>query len=179
MKINTSQTTPSWRSKSLWDRRLETCSSRRKSQSGICVHVVLFTCYCLHLVLFTCSNVCCFYVCGSMECVMELSFSPHQLLFGPVPLSPFSLPPSLLFLPLLLPFSFSPPSFLLLPPPSPLLLPSFFPPSFYLLPSPRAPVWELSEAEDEGIQADLQSMRSKVSENRTSATSTLSEFSTG
>lgn len=52
------------------------------------------------------------------------------------------------------------------------------PPSL-LLPSPRAPVWELNEAEDEGIQADLQSMRSKVSDNRTSATSTLSEFSTG
>lgn len=70
-------------------------------------------------------------------------------------------------------FSLPSSSLSLLSSPPPLLpLPSL------LLPSPRAPVWELSEAEDEGIQADLQSMRSKVSDNRTSATSTLSEFST-
>jgi len=49
-----------------------------------------------------------------------------------------------------------------------------------LFKAPRVPVWELSEAEDEGIQEDLQSMRSKASYNpRVSTTSTLSGLSTG
>ena len=116
----------------------------------------MFTCCCLHLVLFTCSNVYCLFVCMYKSCFSLTS--SYIDVFDSVSSSLFS------------PSSFPNSS----PPPLPSLpsLPSL------LLPSPRAPVWELSEAEDEGIQADLQSMRSKVSDNRTSATSTLSEFST-
>ena len=128
-----------------------------------CLHVVVYMftcCYCLHLVLFTCSNVYCLFVCMYKSCFsltssyIDVFHSVFSSLFPPFL---FTLPPLL---------SPSPPL------PSLPSLPSL------LLPSPRAPVWELSEAEDEGIQADLQSMRSKVSDNRTSATSTLSEFST-
>ena len=46
---------------------------------------------------------------------------------------------------------------------------------------PRAPVWEISVAEDEGIQADVQSTRSRTSytNTRTSTASTISGLSTG
>ena len=133
MKTNTSQTTPSWRSKSLWDRRLETCSSKRKSQSGISntlgggvfTMLLLFTCcvvymlllfmccHCLHVIVYMlcCLHVamCIAYLCA---CINHVFLLPALILFSHL----FSIP-----------FLFTLPPLFLTPLPLPSLLSSSFP----------------------------------------------------